>query len=130
MLGPSTQSDVNLRERLMELPNRIDQQIGDQVLARYNMYFLWSRRFLKEATEMIRLVEKCFGMGQELLSLGSERCSAAKTATLLIEFDPQPSFERQQATAQALFRNKQRFGGRSQTSLSGELNEGGNLVGR
>lgn len=69
-------------------------------------------------------------MGQEVMALWRKGISSTRTTAFVVEFNSNEQFERQESTAQALFRNEECFCCRAQTAMPSQLNEGGHLVRR
>ena len=80
----------------MKSPHRVDQHVGNQVLAGDHMHFVRALRFLKERYQVRRSFQERLGVRQELLPLRRQWRPPPQPAALAIEFHAQPLFEREQ----------------------------------
>jgi hypothetical protein len=130
VLGAGTEADVDLRKGAMEAADGVDQDIGDQVLAGDDLQFAGAAVVAKEGAKVRGAIEEGLGMRQELIALWRERGAAALAADFLVKLDAEAAFQGEQATAESLLGDEQRFRCGAEAALAGDFDEGRQLVGR
>src|SRR5262245_53803811 len=113
----------------MEPANGGDEDVQDQVLRRGDMNLAWAGS-AEELAHLPRPVEKGAGVRQKRLPLVGERRSQPAAAALVVKLDAQSLLQGEEPIAQPLFRDVRLARRGPQAAAVGELDEGGDLVGR
>ena len=120
---------MNLRCRLAEPFQDVDEEVSNQVLARGNADFPRAGLDVEGAEELLRALEKAEGMRQEAAALVGQHGGSPRAAPLPVQLDAQALLERQEPVSQALFGNPQHCGRGANLPVAGQLDERADVVG-
>ena len=84
---------------------------------------------VERAAELLRALEEADGVRQEAPALVGEHRRSARPAALAVQLDAEALLEREEAVAQALFRDPQHRRGGADLSLPRQLDERADLIG-